>query len=170
MRNMFLSLIKPQVLVITLVCLLMSCATVEKFDTTLVDKSLTPQGVVAEPALSLNKIALWGGIILDTRNLEDSTQIEIMAYPLDSSHQPFMGKKPLGRFIIQHPGYLEPTSYEQGRQLTVLGSVKETQTGQIGESRYTYAVIGAQKLHLWSKDNDQNKSSFHFGIGIGISR
>ena len=170
MNSSFLSLLLPGALVVTLVSLLASCATTEKFDTTLVDKALTPQSVIAEPALSLNKIALWGGTILDTRNLKDSTQIEMLAYPLDSSHQPLRDKKPLGRFIIKHPGYLEPTSYEQGRQLTVLGSVNETLTGKIGESLYTYAVISAQKLYLWSKDDGQNKSSFHFGIGIGISR
>jgi outer membrane lipoprotein len=158
-----------KLLSLTLFSLLLGCASAPDFDTSQVDRSLTPQSVIAEPEISRGKIALWGGTILDTRNLKETTQIEVLAYPLNSSERPLLDSKPLGRFIIQQQGYLEPTNYAQGRQLTVLGSVSETQSGKVGETSYTYPVINATQLHLWSQADDSN-TSIHFGLGIGVVR
>ena len=144
MNNKLLSLISISLLL----NLLLGCASTPEFDITQVDKALTPQSVIAEPETSQGKIALWGGTILDTKNLKDS--------------------KPLGRFIIQHKGYLEPTTYSQGRLLTVLGNIGESQTGKVGESEYSYPVINSQQLHLWSLDGDKDNTSFHFGLGIRL--
>lgn len=150
--------------------LLLGCASAPEFDTTQVDHSLTPQSVIAEAELSRGKVALWGGTILDTRNLKESTQIEILAYPLSSSYRPQLDSKPLGRFIVQQQGYLEPTNYAQGRQVTVLGGVSDSQSGKVGESSYTYPVISATQLYLWPQDEDRNRTSFQFGVGIGVVR
>ena len=140
------------------------------FDTTQVDRSLTPQSVIAEPEVSKGKIALWGGTILDTRNLKDDTQIEMLAYPLDSSYRPLLESKPLGRFIIKHVGYLEATTYAQGRQLTVVGVVSGSQDGKVGDSAYEFPLISDQQLHLWSESSDRNRTNVHFGVGVGIIR
>lgn len=160
MINKFLTLL--------LLALLSSCASTPDFDTTQVDRSLTPQGMVAEKDINLGKITLWGGTILDTSNLEDTTRFEVLAYPLDASHRPLLESKPLGRFIIHYDGYLEPTTYAPGRLLTVLGKVSKTQSGKVGESTYTYAVVDSQQLHLWSLDSGRNRTSFHFGLGVRL--
>ena len=153
---------------LAIVGLLIGCASTPDFDTTQVDQSLTPQSAATEPERNRGKTVLWGGTILDIRNLKDSTHIEILAYPLNTSHRPLLESKPLGRFIIQHPGYLEPSTYEQGRILTVLGKVSGSQSGNVGESTYTYAVINSEQLHLWSRDSGRSRTSFHLGVGIGL--
>ena len=151
-----------------LVVLLVSCASTPDFDLTLVDQSLTPQSVIADVKHNRGKTALWGGTILEIRNLKDSTNVEVLAYPLNTSHRPLLESKPLGRFIIQHPGYLAPSTYAQGRVLTVLGKVSGSQSGNVGESTYTYAVINSEQLHLWSLDSGRSRTSFHLGVGIGL--
>ena len=148
--------------------LLAGCAGKTAFDTKEVTLSLTPQSVIAEPDVSRGKIALWGGTILDIHNLKDSTQIEILGYPLDSSQRPLLDSKPLGRFIISNQDYLEPATFKQGRLLSVMGVVVESQSGFIGESSYTYPVINAQKLHLWSASENRMNTSFRFGLGISL--
>ena len=150
-----------------LFALLLGCAGMPEFDTSGVDRSLTPQSVNAEPEASRGKVALWGGMILETRNLKATTQIEMLAYPLDADYRPMLESKPLGRFIIEHTGYLEPTTYAQGRQLTVLGSVNGSQEGRVGETSYTYPVISDSQLHLWSQ-SDSGRTNVHFGLGVGI--
>ena len=135
--------------VLMFLLLLAGCASTPEFDTTQVDQSLTPQSVIAEPESSRGKTMLWGGTILDTRNLKEITQIEILAYPLNTNYRPQLENKPLGRFIINHPGYLEATTYAQGRQLTVLGKISGSQSGKVGESIYTYPVVTGEQLHLW---------------------
>jgi len=150
--------------------LLVGCASTPEFDTSQVDRSLTPQSVIAEPELSRGKVALWGGTILDTRNLKDTTQIEVLAYPLNASNKPMLDSKPLGRFIIKHSGYLEPTTYAPGRQLTVVGAISGSQSGKVGETSYSYPVVSDSQLHLWSQDSDSGRTSVHFGVGVGIGR
>jgi outer membrane lipoprotein len=154
---------------LVLLSLLLGCASTPEFDTAQVDSALTPQAVIAEPEQSRGKIALWGGTILDTQNLKEMTQIEILAYPLSSSYRPQLDEKPLGRFIVQQPGYLEPTSYAQGKLLTVMGKVGDTQSGKVGESSYSYPVLSATQLYLWAPADDSN-TSIHFGLGIGVTR
>ena len=148
--------------------LLTGCASTPKFDTKNVDQSLTPQSVNAEPAIAKGKTALWGGTILYTQNLKDYTQIEVLAYPLSSYHQPQVQDKPLGRFIIRHQGFLEPATYAQGKLITVMGIIGDSKKGKVGDSTYIYPVLNSQQLHLWSPTNADPETSFHFGIGIRL--
>ena len=148
--------------------LLTGCASTPEFDTSQVDRSLTPQSVNAEPEVSRGKLVLWGGTILDIRNLKETTQIEVLAYPLNVSYLPMLESKPLGRFIIEHTGYLEPTTYAQGRQVTVSGSISGSRSGKVGETSYVYPVISDRQLHLWSPSSEGKRPDVHFGIGVGI--
>lgn len=153
---------------LALVAVLTSCASTPDFDITQVDQSLTPKSVISEAEINRGKTVLWGGTILDTRNLKDATNIEVLAYPLDTSQRPLLESKPLGRFIIVHQGYLEPASYAQGRVLTVLGKVSGSRSGNVGESTYIFAVISSEQLYLWSPDSGRNQTRFHLGVGIGL--
>jgi outer membrane lipoprotein len=153
------------VTLLTLISLLTGCASTPIFDTSPVDKALTPQSVIAEPGASLGKTVLWGGIILDTKNLADSTQIELLAYPLSNDQRPLPDNRPLGRFLIRKEGFLDPANYAQGKKLTVLGRVGNSQQGKVGESSYTYPVINAEQLQLWSEQSE-SETRFHFGLGI----
>lgn len=147
--------------------LLLSCASSPEFDTSNVDRLLTPKKVVNNIDAALGKTVIWGGTILEVRNLPKETQIEVLAYPLSSSHQPQADKPALGRFIIVHKDYLEPTNFSQGKSLSVLAQITGTRKATIGESPYTYVVVRAKQLHLWSASN-QTQTFFHFGIGIEL--
>lgn len=155
-------------LVLVLPLLLASCATTANFDTSQVDRKITPASAIEKPQLSTGKKVIWGGTILDTQNLKNKTQIEVLAYPLNASHRPLQENKPLGRFIIHQTGYLEANNYAPGRQLSVLGNIIHFQKGKVGESSYSYPLIQAEQLYLWPPLSKKSKTSFHFGIGIGL--
>lgn len=136
-----------------------------------VDRVITPRAAAVEPATARNRTVAWGGLIVSAKNLKDSTQIEIVGYPLDDSNRPKRNADPIGRFIAIHPGYLETADYAPGREITVLGPVSGTRTGTVGEATYVYPVVDASRAQLWPKPGtDRPESTFHFGIGIGISR
>lgn len=147
---------------------LLSCASTPNFDISNVNHSLTPKSVTSEINTNDGKIVLWGGVILLSKNLKQGTQIEVLAYPLDSDHMPLRNKDPLGRFIIQHNDYLETKVYTEGRMISVVGNITKNRTGKVGEADYVYPVVISKELHLWGKDSDQNKTSFHFGLGIRL--
>ncbi len=149
--------------------LLSACASGPSLDTSQVDRSITPRSAVAELAANRGKRVVWGGVILSTTNLEKLTRVEVLAYPLDSDQRPQRERDPLGRFLLERQGFLEPATYAQGRLLSVVGTLVRTEDGKVGDSAYLYPVVEADQLHLWSKDSDYNKgSNVHFGIGVGI--
>jgi len=149
--------------------ILSACASSPRFDTKPVDLTITPRRAVTElPAIG-GRSVLWGGVILGTHNLETHTQIEVLAYPLNSNQIPQRDRDPLGRFILERRGFLEPASYAEGRLITVLGKLMRNESSKVGDSNYFYPVIEASDLHLWSRDSEyNNRSNVRFGIGIGI--
>ena len=156
-------------LLVALLLLLSACASGPSFDSRGVDRSLTPRNVAAGSQLATGKQVLWGGTILHTTNLKDSTQLEVLAYPLDANQRPQSKSAPLGRFILEQAGYLEPASYAEGRLITVVGTVTGTRAGQVDESDYEYPVITARQLYLWPGYRGDGRSNVFFGIGTGSS-
>ncbi|MBT8061806.1 MAG: Slp family lipoprotein, partial [Gammaproteobacteria bacterium] len=106
--------------------LLSACAGSPSYDRYGADGTLTPQTVAVRPQAAAGKQVLWGGVILKTVNLKDRTQLEVLAYPLDSGERPRIDDVPLGRFILEQDGYLEPANYANQRQITVFGTVAGT--------------------------------------------
>lgn len=145
---------------------LTACATSPKFDTAGIDVSITPQGAVDEIKTLQGVAVLWGGVIIASYNLKDSTQLEILAYPLDINQRPDTEKTPLGRFLAEQDGYLETADFAQGRLLTVRGTLKDKRIGHIGETEYIYPVVKINQLHLWLKQSDFSEPRIQFGIGV----
>lgn len=107
---------------------------------------------------------IWGGVIVSAHNLNDRTQLEILSYPLSNDQRPKTDEKPTGRFLIQSAGYLELASYQQGRLITVLGSVQDVTEGTVGDAQYQYPTITSNEIHLWRSDKP-TKTGIVFGIG-----
>jgi outer membrane lipoprotein len=144
------------------------CTSGLTFDSSQVDRSLTPAVVTAESHNATGRQVLWGGMILGTTNLPDSTLIEMLAYPLDSRDKPQRDKAAQGRFFLEQGGFLDPAVYAAGRLLTVSGTILRIETGREGEAEQTYPVISVKELHLWPRDSRGEDPSIFFGIGAGF--
>jgi outer membrane lipoprotein len=146
---------------------LAGCASAPKVTENAV-RSVTPTQAAATEIGVRSRPLQWGGIIVETRNLEQTTELEILAYPLKSNGQPDLSASPTGRFIAQRPGYLERIDYRKGRRVTATGKLTERRTGQVGETAYTFPVLLADELVLWPEQSDrQAKPRVNFGIGVG---
>ncbi len=153
-------------LFLTLTLVLSGCAGGPEFKTDEVDMTLTPKQAVSEVSMQKGKKVLWGGMIINSTNLEGKTRIEVLAYPLDSDHAPQTSQSPYGRFLLFHDGYLETVDYAPGRQISVVGRFTGTRVGKVDESEYTYPVIQAEQLHLWPRGEKSSSPRLHFGIGV----
>jgi outer membrane lipoprotein len=146
------------------------CATAP-LDIGAADRHVTPRAATENVAAVRDRTVAWGGVIVVTKNLKDSTQIEIVSYPLDDSNRPRTDATPTGRFLAMQSGYLETADYAPGRIVTVVGKVTETRTGTVGEAPYVYPVVAATNVHLWPRPRTERPdTTFHFGIGVGIIR
>lgn len=146
--------------------LLSSCATTPPLNLQDVDTAITPGNATAQIETLRGKKVLWGGIIVSSRNLQNTTQFEILAYPLDSNRRPLNEREPLGRFIADHNGYLETVDYAPGRELTMTGTLAAVKEGKIDESAYHYPAINVEQLRLWPKSRANAEPRINFGFGV----
>jgi outer membrane lipoprotein len=150
--------------------LLTACAGGPRFNLDGVDNTLTPSGAVQDMAQARDHVVYWGGSIIATTNLKDSTRIEVLAYPMDSHGLPDLSEPAQGRFILMQSGYLEAADYAPGRLVSVVGKLTQTHSTRIGEAQTVFAVVQVQQLHLWPPDARRSRTQFHFGVGVGIRR
>mgnify|MGYP001582135438 CR=1 FL=1 len=144
---------------------LSACATTPPFDLKNVNTATTPSEAVAKLDALRGSRVLWGGVIVNSKNLEKGTQLEILAYPLSERHRPRLDREPLGRFIIEHGGYLETVDYAPGRELSLTGTITGTKEGKIDAASYIYPAVASEQIHLWSKGGN-GEPQFHFGVGV----
>jgi outer membrane lipoprotein len=130
----------------------------------------TPSDVAVEPERYHDADVLWGGKILGVRNLADSTEVEIVAYPTDYAQRPDMNAPTVGRFILALPGYVEPLDFPAGRFVTLHGRVQGTRSRVIDDRDLVYPLVVEANVHLWPVNfpYDQPHVSFGLGVGVGI--
>jgi outer membrane lipoprotein len=134
-----------------------------------VDKNATFAQVLKDPDAYKGKTVLFGGAIIETKNLPDKTQIVVLQRPFDSQGQPATGDVSEGRFIIQTTGFLDPAIYSPGRKITVAGRVAGKEVRPLGEIKYTYPIIEQREHYLWPEEKSAStEPKVHFGVGIGI--
>lgn len=164
---MFSRLHSANTFVVAVTLLVLSaCATTPPLDSSDIDVALTPAEAVADPTGLNGHRVLWGGMIISAANLKTSTQIEILAYPLDRRQRPDTSKPAYGRFLAQHDGYLETAELSDGRMLTLTGRLDGISTAMIGESQYTYPIVRIGDYHLWGSSDESPDSQVHFGVGV----
>jgi outer membrane lipoprotein len=148
--------------------LLTACAAGPRFDSRAYSQSPTPAEAAVDPALWRDSRVLWGGMILNSVNHEDGTEIEVLAYPLAGGQRPDTSRQPIGRFIVHKDAYLETIHYAQGRLVTVAGPFTSTRDGRVGDARFTWPLVEADGIHLWARDSAATRREPQFSIGVGI--
>jgi len=132
------------------------------------DRSITPSQVAIGEVPQDGRRVAWGGVIVAATNLESSTELEILAYPLRSDGSPDLDAAPTGRFIARAKGYLETAEYAAGRRITIAGPLAGIRRGRVGEADYLFPLVQADELQLWRKQaRSYPRSQLHFGVGVG---
>jgi len=129
--------------------------------------SLTPS-VVSATGDHVGKSIQWGGILIETRHLKEHTELELIAYPLDSCGRPRTGAEQIGRFIIVHPGFLDTTDYQIGRTVSATGRITGIRKGRLGNADYGFPLLESYKIHPWP--DQQTRANYprpRINIGIG---
>lgn len=91
----------------------------------------------------------WGGTVASVDNRENETVVEVVARELGEQGRPQPGDRAQGRFLARFDGFLEPTVYQAGREITVLGTLSGFEVGSIGQYTYRYPVAAVEGHVLW---------------------
>lgn len=123
-----------------------------------VDRTITIPMVQSDPELYKDRRVLWGGVIVSTKNLTDSSRIEVLARELAFMDQP-LRNSPVsqGRFLIMAPGYRDPLLFKPDTQITVAGTIKGVKSELIGEMSYPYVLIAPIEMKTFDADDDYNR-------------
>lgn len=128
-----------------------------------------PFQVSQTPERFANGNVIWGGRVVAVHNLSDRSEIEVLAYPLDSSQRPKANDSGNGRFIAVMHGFVEPMDYPPGALLTISGKLGGSRAGQVGEASYVFPLVNVGQSHVWTAEELRSgRSNVHFGVGIGI--
>lgn len=129
------------------------------------DRSITPQQAASMQPAAHHSPLQWGGVIIETRNLRETTEIQILAYPLDEHGRPDTDGSTIGRFIAQQPGYLEGVEYGVGREVTARGRFSAVRQGRVADSDYQFPILLSDEITLWPHRTPRAKPRIHFGFG-----
>lgn len=130
-----------------------------------------PMQVAHAPEQYGNGSVIWGGSVVNVRNFPDHTEMEILAYPLDSSQRPQPNAQGSGRFIAVFPGYLEAFNYPNGSLVTLTGQLHGTRAGSVDQAAYTYPIVDVAQSHRWTQaELHKGHPNISFGVGVGVIR
>jgi len=128
-----------------------------------------PAQVAQSPEQFGNGAVIWGGSIIGVRNFPDHSEVEILAYPLDSSQRPRANAGASGRFIAIYSGYVESFNYPGGSLITISGQLHGSRSGAVDQAAYVYPLVDVAQSHVWTAaEMRQGHPDIHFGVGVGV--
>jgi outer membrane lipoprotein len=128
-----------------------------------------PSQVAVSPENYGNSHVIWGGSVIAVRNFPDHSEIEILAFPLDSSQRPLANAQAAGRFMAVFPGYVEPFNFPGGSLITISGQLNGSRSGMVDQAAYVYPLVTVAQSHVWTPaEMRQGHPDIHFGVGVGV--
>ncbi|MBS3743603.1 MAG: Slp family lipoprotein, partial [Wenzhouxiangellaceae bacterium] len=110
-----------QVLNMILAALVLTGCASSPFDTAGRQVAELSPGEARERPAASGASVIWGGRIVGVVNAGDRTEIEVLSLPLGPGDRPRRNRDGDARFVIHHPGFLEPMTYAPGRYVTAFG-------------------------------------------------
>lgn len=119
------------------------------------------------PAEHVGEIVMLGGKIIQTRGSALGSEITVLQLPLGRRDRPQDGDRSEGRYLVRSEQFLDPSIYQKGSGLTVVGRLSDSEVRAIGGFRYVYPLVEAIEIKLWPRTR-RISPSVHFGIGVGF--
>lgn len=126
-----------------------------------------PAAVAAAPARYHDAAVVWGGKIIAVDNLADTTDVQVVAYPLDRNQRPDTRAPSIGRFVLSIPGYAEAMDYPPGRWLSVRGRIVGSEVHRIQARDVVHPRVAPDDIHRWPRGFPDERGRWTIGVGVG---
>ena len=118
--------------------------------------------ISAHPEAYKGRTLLLGGTIIQTANLGNASEIEVLQKPLDRwNERPEETDQSYGRFLIRCTKFLDSAVYAKDREITVAGPLEGKEIRPLDQTQYPYPVIGCTQIQLWP----QRVPAAYYGYG-----
>lgn len=128
-----------------------------------VDRAVPFEELKRDPDRYKGTWVMLAGVIIDARNAQDGTYLEVLQTEMDRRGRPVDIDASKGRFLIASDRFLDAAVYHAGRSVTVIGEVAGQKVQPLGEVQYRYPVVLARELNLWEPVAGPQ---FFFGVGV----
>jgi len=127
-----------------------------------VDETVSFTELSADPRQYVGRTLMLSGVALQSRRIQDGTEIEILQLPTERGLSPSDRKaRSQGRFLaIESDGFLDPAVIEKDTPLTVVGEVKGMTTRKLDEGEYQYPVLDVKHLVDWSEVRSRDRHGY----------
>lgn len=105
--------------------------------------------VHSNPDQFVGRQVRWGGQLVSVTNESDRSLVEIVSRNLFSGGRPRQSDYSGGRFIAVLPGFIDPATYSEKREITIFGTISGVLSGEIGQYDYQYPVVNVYEHVLW---------------------
>ena len=134
-----------------------------------VDRKVTFLQLKEAPATYTGRMVVLGGEVLSAKRGNDSTRIEVLQLPLDSSLEPVPDRTTSqGRVLAIQKTFLDPATVPVGTRVTIIGEMMGTTTLPIDDVQYTYPTLALRHLKVWERVQPGVRSPMSIGIGGGV--
>lgn len=104
--------------------------------------------VMNAPELYVGQETRFGGKVVNVTNLNGLTRLEIATQPLDEQARPRLGTASVGRIYADIHGFVDPLDLTN-QYVTVLGTIKGSEPGAIGQASYRFIVVDVKGYQRW---------------------
>ena len=134
-----------------------------------VDRKVSFLQLKESPETYTGRIVVLGGEVLSAKRNNDSTRIEVLQLPLDSSLEPVPDRTTSqGRVLAIQKAFLDPATVPVGTRVTMIGEMTGTTTLPIDDVQYTYPTLALRHLKVWEKVPPGVRPPVSIGIGGGV--
>lgn len=91
----------------------------------------------------------WGGKIIEVKNFQNYSQIQLVQFPLNRRGRPIETDDSAGRFYVRSDAFLDPEIYTVGSMLTVNGEVVEKATLKVDQKDLVLPVVTLAESQRW---------------------
>ncbi|QRN52537.1 Slp family lipoprotein [Dyella caseinilytica] len=148
---------------------LTACAPAPIYQVTPGTVNVIPMQVAHSPEQFAKGDVIWGGSVIDVRNFPDHTEVEMLAYPLDSSQRPQTNAQAQGRYIAIYTGYVEALNFPPGGLVTISGQLNGSRSDSVDQATYVYPLVNVTQSHRWTAaELRAGHPDIHFGVGVGV--
>lgn len=150
--------------ILIIVCLFMaSCAPViSKQVREQVRPDITFTAVHNDPESYKGQVIVLSGVILETENMKNGTQLQILQRPAGFRGKPKNVDETGGRFLALDSRYLDAHVFSKGRSVTIAGEVLGKKVLPLGQIEYRYPLISVKEIYLWPAEKTYPNRSYYY--------
>lgn len=147
--------------------MLTGCAHVfSKEAESMVTQPLKFEQLKSDPKAYVGKYVKLGGVIADTKNTKEGSQVEIVEFKLGSDDVPDETSPSGGRFLAVTSRYLDNMIYKSGRLVALVGKVEGEKVMPLGEMEYRYPVVSIVEIHVFKIYPYTYPPPYYDGYGV----